>query len=58
MLVVFKDGDTLNCELSNLELISKEENMSRNSITRYPTEVRSAIVQLAHLNKQINKSQK
>lgn len=58
MLVVFKDGDTLNCELSNLELISKEENMSRNSITRYPTEVISTIVQLAHLNKQINKSQK
>ena len=30
-IVVFKDGDSLNCELSNLELISRKENRIRNS---------------------------
>ncbi len=29
-VLIFKDGDTLNCDLSNLELISKAENMERN----------------------------
>ncbi len=28
--VTFKDGDTTNCDISNLELISKRENMERN----------------------------
>jgi len=27
----FKNGDTMNCELSNLELITRAENMNRNS---------------------------
>lgn len=30
MLVVFKDGDTMNVELSNLELITMKENIKRN----------------------------
>jgi hypothetical protein len=28
--VVFKDGDSLNCDIDNLELVSRAENMSRN----------------------------
>ncbi len=30
MVLVFKDGDSTNCEISNLELITKAENLSRN----------------------------
>ncbi len=30
MLVVFKDGNSLNCSIDNLELISRKENMQRN----------------------------
>ncbi len=29
----FKDGDTMNCELENLELITRAENLSRNSLS-------------------------
>lgn len=32
-IVVFKDGNTLNCHPDNLELISRVENMKRNSAT-------------------------
>lgn len=31
-IVTFKDGDTLNCDISNLELISMAENLRRNSV--------------------------
>jgi len=30
MLVVFKDGNSLNCNINNLELITRKENMQRN----------------------------
>ncbi len=30
MLIAFKDGDSLNCKIENLEMISKIENMKRN----------------------------
>lgn len=42
-IVVFKDGDTLNCELDNLELISRAENMRRNSVQNYPEQVKKLI---------------
>jgi len=43
-LVVFKNGDTMNCTLENLELITREENMKRNSIiNKYPPELVQAI---------------
>lgn len=45
--VVFRDGNRANCELPNLELISRAEMMRRNSIhTRYPKE----LVELIQLN--------
>lgn len=43
MIVVFKDGDTMNCKLENLELITREENMKRNTIHRYPEELKQVI---------------
>jgi hypothetical protein len=39
----FKDGDKLNVELDNLELITLQENMARNTIARYPRELRSVM---------------
>lgn len=54
MVVIFKDGNTMNCVLENLESITTAENMRRNSITRYPAELRSVLYQLSKLKKQIN----
>lgn len=45
----FKDGNSFNCELSNLELITRTENMYRNSKYKYPKEIISSLV----LRKQI-----
>jgi transposase len=43
MNIVFKDGDSLNCELSNLEMISNAENMKRNTIHNYPPEFKTTL---------------
>jgi hypothetical protein len=43
MNIVFKDGDTLNCELNNLEMIDNAENMLRNTIHNYPEEIKTNI---------------
>ena len=43
MLVVFKDGDSMNCELDNLEMITMEENMARNTLHRFPAELKDVI---------------
>lgn len=42
-LVVFKDNNPQNLVLENLELISREENMQRNTINRFPDELKSTI---------------
>jgi hypothetical protein len=49
----FKDGNSLNTKLENLELITRKENMSRNTIARYPSEIQSAIHKLKKLQKSI-----
>ncbi len=41
--ICFKDGIKTNITLANLELLSRAERMSRNTIHRYPTELKSAI---------------
>lgn len=55
-IVVFKSPDKQNTRIENLELISRSENMRRNSIARYPLEMRSAMSTLSKLKKQINKA--
>lgn len=57
-VVVFKDSDTFNCVIDNLECISRAELMSRNTIQRYPKELKSQIRKLATLNNLINKAKK
>lgn len=55
MLLVFKDGNKNNCSVENLELISKKENMVRNSINRFPSEIKESIHLLNKLKRKINK---
>lgn len=58
-VVRFKDGNTLNCVIENLELVSRQQHMVLNSFMRYPEEVRDIIrvkaVLTRHINKQKNK---
>lgn len=53
-VVSFKDGNSMNCDISNLELITMAENAIRNSIQRYPQEVQQIIKLNAKLKKKIN----
>ena len=55
--IVFKDNNQLNNELSNLECISYAEAMVRNSIVRYPADLRFAMKALKKLKKQIKNGQ-
>jgi len=56
-IVVFKDGDTLNVDLDNLELISRVENMFRNSRHKFPSEIIPSMVLINKLENQLNKLQ-
>lgn len=53
-----KTGDKMNTDPSNWELITRAENMQRNSIVRFPPEVRSAIKMVSKLKRKIEKHEK
>jgi hypothetical protein len=54
MNIVFKDGNTLNCEVANLELITNQEKMARNTIhNQYPRELIKTIQALGVLKRKI-----
>ncbi len=53
--VVFKDGNALNCNIENLELMSNAELMRRNTIHRFTPEVKQTIRLLGKLNRTIKK---
>lgn len=53
--VVFKNGNTLDCRLENLEMLSNSELMSKNSMQRFPEELRQLIQLKGALKRQINK---
>lgn len=55
-IIVFKDGNKRNVALANLACISRTENMARNSIQRYPDELKKTIRIVAKLNKTIEDS--
>jgi hypothetical protein len=55
-LVVFRDRDPKHIELDNLELVSRAENMRRNTIHRYPPELKSTIRQLSKLKRAISEA--
>lgn len=52
-ILAFK-GSTDDCSLDNLILITRAENMKRNSIQRYPEEIKQTIRVLTKLKKTIN----
>jgi hypothetical protein len=53
LIVVYKDGNYLNNDINNLMLLTKKENMARNTIQRFPTELQSLIKLNCKLNKKI-----
>jgi hypothetical protein len=53
--VTFKDGDRLNCVIDNLALVSRRELCRRNSIQRYPEELRELMRLKGRVTRQINK---
>jgi hypothetical protein len=56
MIVAFKNGNSLDCTLANMELITKEENMRRNSlVSKYPPDIVAAIRTNAGLKRRIRK---
>ena len=52
-LIASKDGDSLNCDINNLEMISLKQNLERNTIARFTPELRSLMHLLRKLNKTI-----
>lgn len=52
--IVFKDGDRLNCALDNLECVSTGELCKRNSLHRYPAEIKELFRLRGKLKKEIN----
>ena len=54
MVLRFKDGNTMNCEVANLELLTQQENMMRNTMHQYPAELKEVLKLRNKLNKLIN----
>ena len=53
-LIRFIDGNTRNCDISNLEMVTMKDNMARNTIQRFPEEIQQIIKLTTKLNKTIN----
>ena len=53
LIVAYKDGNYLNNDINNLMLLTKKENMSRNTIQRFPVELQNLIKINCKLNKKI-----
>jgi len=53
--LVFKDRTPANISIDNLELVTRAENMRRNSIDRYPPEYRQAAITLGWFKRKLNK---
>lgn len=55
MIVIFLDNNKENLKISNLSLITKGENMKRNSYHNYPKEIAQLIQLRGAINRQINR---
>jgi hypothetical protein len=53
--VRFKNGNTLDCRIENLELVDRQQHMKKNSIHNYPEEIVKTIQALNQLNQTIKK---
>lgn len=56
-VVIFLDGNYLNCDISNLQVISRKENMARNTIQRYPAELQEVMKLTSKLKRKTNGKQ-
>ena len=56
MVVVYKDGNYLNNDITNLLMITLKENMARNTIQRLPKELQQVMRLKCKLIKKINKN--
>ena len=56
-VVIFLDGNYLNCELNNLQVKSRKENMARNTIQRYPAELQEVMKLTSKLKRKTNGKQ-
>jgi hypothetical protein len=54
-IVIFLDGNTKNINIKNMALLTKAENMKRNTVHNYPKEIVHLVQLRAALNRQINK---
>lgn len=52
--VHFKNGDKLNCDINNLELLTSQQAMEKNRISGYPVELQQVIRLNNKLTKKIN----
>lgn len=57
-IIVFKDKNTMNVIIENLDCITKKENMMRNSIHQYPEEIKKTIQTLSLITRKINRHEK
>lgn len=57
-IIAFKDGNWRNCDISNLTLMSREDNMRRNSLHNYPKEVSNLIALRAAFSRKVNNLKK
>ena len=53
----FKNGDKTDIQLSNLELLSRADNMRRNTIHRYPPELKDAIRTIGRIKRKLKPNQ-
>lgn len=56
-VIVFKDGNKENCDISNLEMMTRQEFMLRNSMHRFPEELRKVIHLQSAIRRKINARQ-
>lgn len=56
-VIVFKDGNKENCDISNLEILTRQEFMLRNSMHRFPEELRKVIHLQSVIRRKINARQ-
>ena len=56
-VVIFLDGNYLNCELTNLKVITRRENMARNTIQRFPAELQEIMKLTRKLKRKTNGKQ-
>lgn len=55
--LVFKDGNKMNITIDNLEVITRSENMKRNTIHRYSEELKPIVKLIGKLKNKINEKQ-